>query len=158
VGAVALAAAVLGGCAGTSPAPPTGPGTSPSGYRTYRVDERWHEPPAWRLGITGVRCGAADRLAPGDTDAEHVCVAAVSFTNEGGVPRPFTGTADEQGPTWRISGYDAEGHEFHGHARPVGPTAPGASGRTDLIFEVPEGIQLRRILIAQGMVTLSGTG
>ncbi|MGC9665296.1 hypothetical protein ACNTMW_01935 [Planosporangium sp. 12N6] len=35
----------------------------------------------------------------GDTDADHVCVVAIVFTNEGDRPRPFPGTADEQDPT-----------------------------------------------------------
>src|SRR5204862_7198557 len=110
----ALAGVLLGGCA-RSPVPPTGPGTSPSAYRIYRVDQQWDEPPGWRLAVTGIRCGAATQLAPGDTDADHVCVVGVRYTNVGNTSRPFTGTADEQGPTWRISAYDEQGDEFHGH-------------------------------------------
>jgi len=82
------------------------------------------------------------------------CVVGVTFTNDGGRPRPFTGTADETGPTWRISGYDAQGHEFHGHARPVPDTAPGGTGGTEIVFEVPPEVRLRRVLIATGMVEL----
>jgi hypothetical protein len=152
--AIALTGLLLGGCGEQSPVLPTGPETSPSAYRIYQTNQPWDEPSGWRLAITGVRCGAATRLAAGDTDADHVCVAGVTFTNQGSVARPFTGTAEEPGPTWRVSGYDAQGHEFHGHARQVDPTAPGATGSTDLIFEVPDGTELRRILIAQGMVDL----
>ena len=151
--AAALASLLLGGC-GRSPAQRAGPGTAPSGYGTYQVNQQWDEPPGWRLAVTGIRCGAAATLAPGDTDADHVCLVAVRFTNEGNTSRPFTGTADEPGPTWRICAYDAQGDEFHGHARPVDPTAPGASGGTDLVFEVPVGVDLRRVLVAQGMVRL----
>jgi hypothetical protein len=65
---------------------------------------------------------------------------------------PFTGTVEDPGPTWRVTGYDADGDEFHGHARQVGPTGPGATGTTDLIFEVPAGTPLRRVLLSDGMV------
>jgi hypothetical protein len=105
--------------------------------------------------VTGIRCGATASLAPGETDADRVCLVAVSFTNTGTTAMPFTGTGDDPGPTWRVTGYDADGDEFHGHARPVGPTAPGASGSTDLVFEVPPGPPLRRVLLAQGMVELT---
>jgi hypothetical protein len=108
------------------------------------------------LAIGGVRCGPGADLAPGDTDAENVCLVTVDFTNEGGQPRPFTGTADDPGPAWRVSGYDADGHEFHGHAREVDATPPGGGGRTDLVFEVPAGLALRRVLIGGGMVDLPG--
>jgi hypothetical protein len=154
--AVALVGLILGGCGDRAPVPRTGPGPSPSAYRMYRTSQSWQEPPGWRLAVDGIRCGPTAQLAPGDTDADNVCVVGVTFTNVGDTARPFTGTADEPGPTWRISGYDAAGDDFHGHARPVGPTAPGASGSTDLVLEVPAGVQLSRVLIAQGMVTLAG--
>jgi hypothetical protein len=144
----------LGGCV-RSPARSPGLGVAPSGWTTYRLDQTWDEPPGWRVAVTGIRCGATASLAPGDTDADHVCVVAVAFTNTGTTAMPFTGTDDDPGPTWRVTGYDADGDEFHGHARPVGPTAPGASGSTDLVFEVPPGPPLRRVLLARGMVELT---
>jgi hypothetical protein len=152
---VVLVGLLLGGCADRSPARVTGPGTAPVGYRTYRLGQQWDEPPGWRVAVTGIRCGATESLAPGDTDADHVCLVTVTFTNETAQARPFTGTADEPGPTWRVSAYDADGDEFHGHARPVGPTAPGGTGSTDLVFEVPQGPPVRRVLLAEGMVDLS---
>jgi hypothetical protein len=154
----ALLGALLGGCAHRPPARVPGSGTAPTPYRTYQVDQPWNEPPGWRLAITGIRCGPAAQVAAGDTDADHVCVVGVAFTNEGDRPRPFSGTADETGPTWRITGYDARGDEFHGHARPVDPTSPGAGGTTALVFEVPADVRLRRVLIATGMVDLPADG
>jgi hypothetical protein len=152
---VVLALLLLGGCGTRSPVPDPGTGTSPSPYRTYQVNQPWEEPSGWRLAVTGIRCGATDQLAPGKTDVEHVCLVGLGFTNEGKVSRPFTGTAENEGPTWRVSAYDDQGHEFHGHAtQPVDPTAPGASGGTELVFEVPASVRLRRVLIGTGMVTL----
>jgi len=154
--AIALLGALLSGCAARFPARVTGPGTAPSPHQNHRRGQAWQEPPGWRLAVSGIRCGAAAQLAPGDLDSDPVCVVDVVYTNDGDRPRSFTGTTDEQGPTWRISGYDAQGHEFHGHARQVGTTPPGATGHTDLIFELPGGITLQRVLIATGMVDLSG--
>ncbi len=63
-----------------------------------------------------------------------------------------TGTVNDPGPPWWVTGYDADGDEFHGHARRVGPTGPRASGTTDLIFEVPAGTPLRRVLLSDARV------
>jgi hypothetical protein len=152
--ALALVAGLLGGCADRPPARATGLGAGPvaSPYRSYAPGQQWEEPPGWRLSLTGVRCGPTDQLAPGDTDAAHVCVVGVAFTNQTGTTRQFTA---DPGPTWRISATDGHGADFHGHARPVPDTPPGASGTTDLVFEVPEGFQLRQVLIAEAVVTLS---
>jgi hypothetical protein len=150
-----LAGVLLGGCAQRSPARSPGLGIAPSGWRTYHLGQQWDEPPGWRVAVTGIRCGATASLAPGDTDADRVCLVAVTFANETARALPFTGTADDPGPTWRVSAYDADGAEFHGHARQVAPTPPGASGGTDLVFEVPPGPPLRRVLLAQGMVDLT---
>lgn len=150
----ALVGAALGGCA-RSPAPDPGLGIAPSGWTTYHLDQRWDEPPGWRIAVTGIRCGATASLAPGDTDADRVCLVSVTYTNTGTATIPFTGTVDDPGPTWRVTGFAADGAEFHGHALPVGPTAPGASGSDDLLFEVPPGPPLRRVLLARGMVVLT---
>jgi len=152
---VALAGLLLGGCTARPPARDPGPGVDPSPWRSYRLGQQWTEPPGWRIAVTGFRCGATASLAPGDTDAEHVCLATITFTNETASPIPFTGTVDDPGPTWRVTGYDADGDEFHGHARQVDATAPGASGTTVLIFETPSDTMLRRVLLARGMVDLS---
>jgi hypothetical protein len=56
---------------------------------------------------------------------DRVCLVTVTFTNQTAQAIPFTGALDDPGPTWRCTEYDADGHEFHGHARQVGPTGPG---------------------------------
>ena len=153
---VAVALLLLGGCGTRSPARGPDPGTSPSPYRTYRMNQPWDEPSGWRLVVTGIRCGTTDEPAPGETDVEHVCLVRLRFTNAGNVSRPFTGTAADEGPTWRVGAYDDQGHEFHGHAtRPADPTAAGASGGAELVFEVPASVRLRRVLIGAGTVTLA---
>jgi hypothetical protein len=106
--------------------------------------------------VTAVRCGAAGSLDPGDADVADVCLVEVSFANAGDRPRPFSGTADDPGPTWRLVGYDTEAHEFHGHARSTAPVPPGGRGITQLVFEVPTGRQLVRILFGDVQVDLSG--
>ena len=100
-------------------------------------------------GKTTARDWALNRVA--DTKNNYF---TVTYTNDTTHPIPFTGTVDDPGPTWRVTGYSRDGAEFHGHARQVGPTAPGVSGTTDLIFEVPSGTPLQRVLLAQGMVDL----
>lgn len=152
-----LGVILLGGCGHQAPIRTTGSGPAPSAspFRTYRVDQEWYEPPGWRLTVTGIRCGATARLAPGVTEEDHVCLVGVRYTNVAGRPGVFSGTGDDTGPTWRIDGYDAAGHDFHGHAELVGPTAPGASGRDDVVFEVPASVHLTRVLMASGMVDLA---
>lgn len=152
---VVLAGLLLDGCADRAPVRDPGPGVDPSPYRTYRLGEQWTEAPGWRVAVTGSRCGPTASLAPDDTDVDHVCLVTVAFTNETAGAIPFTGTVDDPGPTWRVTGYDGSGDEFHGHARQVGPTGPGASGTTDLIFEIPAGTPLRRVLLSDGMVDVS---
>jgi hypothetical protein len=81
-------------------------------------------------------------------------VVAVAFTNVGDRARPFSGTADDAGPTWRLVGYDAQAREFHGHGRLEPPTEPGASATTELVFEVPAHLRLVRILFGDTVVLL----
>jgi hypothetical protein len=138
---VALVAALLvGGC-----------GDRPPAYPTYPVNQEWVAAPGWRLKVTGVRCGASET----DPDAGDVCLVAVAFTNVGDRARPFSGTADEAGPTWRLVGYDAQAREFHGHGGVEPATDPGAAGRTELVFEVPTRLRLVRVLVGDVMVRLS---
>jgi hypothetical protein len=121
---------------------------------TYRVNQDWDAPPGWRLRVTGMECGIAADPGSGDPDAGDVCLVAVAFTNVGDQARPFSGTPDAAGPTWRIVGYDGRGREFHGHGRLEGLTRPGGSGTSQLVFEVPTGLRLNRVLLGDAMVTL----
>lgn len=123
-------------------------------FPTYRVNQEWDAPPGWRLAVTGMRCGAASALGQAEPDAEDVCLVALAFTNVGDRARPFSGTGDAAGPTWRLVGYDGAAHEFHGHGRLEGSTAPGARGTTELVFDVPAGLRLSRVLIGDAMVLL----
>jgi hypothetical protein len=103
-----------------------------------------------------VRCGPADTLRPGSGSEEpDVCLVAVAFTNLGETPRPFSGTDEAAGPTWRVVGYDVDGREFHGHGQLEAATAPGASGTSELIFVVPAGLTLTRVLVGDAFVRLS---
>ena len=123
-------------------------------YPTYRVNQEWTAPPGWRLAVTGMRCGPAAELMPADSDAGNVCLVDVTYANVGDQARPFSGTADQPGPTWRLVGYDAGGHEFHGHGTLADSTDPGRTGTTALVFEVPTGLRLRRVLIGDAMVEI----
>ncbi len=154
LGAVLCTAALL--TAGCSGRPPLGAGPAPSATPTYHLGEGWTAPPGWRLMVTGVRCGPAASLDPGDADVDHVCLVEVSYANFGDRARPFSGTADDQGPTWRLVGYDAQAHEFHGHSRTTRPVAPGDRGVTQLVFEVPAGLRLVRLLFGDVLVDLAG--
>ena len=123
---------------------------------TYPVGTAWDAPPGWRLSVTGMRCGPAATLDPGDPDEQDTCLVEVAYRNIGDRARPFCGTTDEPGPTWRLVGYDAQAGEFHGHARPTAPTPPGGSGTAQLVFEVPTGLRLSRVLVGDAIVRLSG--
>jgi hypothetical protein len=101
-----------------------------------------------------MRCGAGTALDPGDSTDEHVCLVDVGYTNVGDRARPFSGTGDEPGPTWRLVGYDAGAREFHGHGRLTDAMAPGGTGTTPLVFPVPAGLRLSRVLIGDVMVDL----
>jgi hypothetical protein len=153
---VALSGVLLGGCGNQAPTRLTGSGPAPSysPFRNHQVNQEWDEPPGWRLAVTGMRCGATAQIAPGASMEDHVCLVGVRYTNRSSQPSVFSGYGDNTGPTWRIDGYDAEGHDFHGHARLVDPTPPGASGTDDIVFEVPAEVHLRRVLVASGMVDL----
>jgi hypothetical protein len=105
-----------------------------------------------------MRCGTASGLGQADADAEDVCLVAVAFTNVGAEAETFSGTTDQPGPTWRLVGYDAQAREFHGHGRLEPSTPPGASGTTELVFDVPTGLHLDRVLIGDAMVDLTGAG
>jgi hypothetical protein len=104
--------------------------------------------------VTGQRCGRAAALDPGDPDVQDVCLVEVSYANSGDRARSFSGTADEPGPTWRLVGYDTQAHEFHGHARSTPPVPPGDRGITQLVFEVPTGGRLVRLLFGDALVAL----
>jgi hypothetical protein len=123
------------------------------------VNQEWSAPPGWRLAVTGMRCGPAAELTPADPDAGDVCLVDVRFVNASDEARPFSGTADQPGPTWRLVGYDARGHEFHGHefngdGTLDATTDPGRTGSTALVFEVPADLRLSRVLIGDAMVDL----
>jgi hypothetical protein len=105
-----------------------------------------------------MRCGNASGLGQPDPDSEDVCLVAVAFTNHGPGAETFSGTADQPGPTWRLVGYDAQAGEFHGHVPLAAPTPAGASGTTELVFDVPKGLRLNRVLIGDAMVDLTGAG
>ena len=128
-----------------------GPETSPSAYHIYQIGQVWQEPPGWQVAVTGVRCG--DRVAGTRRHRRRARLRRQRHLHQRQRPAG-TGTRDDAGPTWRISAYDGQGNEFHGRARPVQETAAGGHGSTDLVFEVPDGIPLRRVLIARGMIEL----
>jgi hypothetical protein len=145
---------LIGGC---TDRPPAGAGPSSSPTPTYHLGDVWDAPPGWRLMVTGVRCGPAASLDPGDADVAHVCLVDVSYANFSHQARPFSGTADEPGPTWRVVGYDAQAHEFHGHGRSTATVAPGDRGVTQLVFEVPAGLRLVRLLFGDVLIDLTGS-
>lgn len=107
-----------------------------------------------------MRCGRPSALDPGsdagDPDRQDVCLVDVAFTNESDQARSFSDTGDRLGPTWRVVGYDTRAHEFHGHARPAAGTLPYGSGTTELVFDVPTGLRLDRVLLDDAMVALTG--
>jgi hypothetical protein len=154
---IAVATVVLfaAGCGGRPPARETGLGADVSTLPTYQVGQDWTAKPGWRIRITAQRCGPAATLDEEGAEAPDVCLVAVGFTNVGDRSRPFAGTPDDAGPTWRVVGYDAQTHEFHGHSRPTPDTPPGGTGSAELVFEVPAGLRLSRVLLGDAIVALS---
>jgi hypothetical protein len=130
--AFAVAAPILGACGARPPHPSPGAGAAPSSTPVYQIGQAWDAPPGWRLRVTGMRCAPAATLRPGNGSEEPaVCLVAVAFTNLSQIPRPF-----------RV--------QMKPPARPGG--APGASGTSELNFEVPAGLALSRVLVGDAFV------
>jgi hypothetical protein len=165
---VAVVAALCGGCGtepaqcggcGTGPAQCGGCGTEPAqcggcgtGPAQLRVGQSWTAPPGWRVTATGQLCGPA--TTPVEPDVADVCRVAVTVVNDSDRAQPIAGTDARPGPFWRMVGYDADSHEFHGHGRPEPDAPPGSTTTIEVVFEVPAGRQLRRVLLGDTMVRL----
>jgi hypothetical protein len=156
IAALTVVLLTAGGCGRSSAQPQAGR----TGTPTYRAGQAWEEPKDWRITLTGMRCGRGPDFAPesaalDDPGRQDICLVHVAFTNDGDRARSLSDT-DQPSPVWRVVGYDTQGHEFHGHARPAGITPPGASGGTELVFEVPAKLRLHRVLFGDAMIGFSG--
>jgi hypothetical protein len=136
---VAVAVALGGGCGAGSP-------------QRRQVGQSWTAPPGWQVTATGQHCGPGP--AEVEPDVADVCRVAVTVTNHSDRPRETAGTDEQPGPFWRMVGYDADSHEFHGHGRPEPVTPPNSTTTTEVLFEVPAGQRLERVLLGDTMVRL----
>src|SRR4051794_41970825 len=91
------------------------------------------------MTATGQRCGPAADPAPVEPDVADVCLVTVTATNGSDRAQPIAGTDARPGPLWRVVGYDADGHEFHGDGRPEPGTPAGTTTTTEGGFEGPAG-------------------
>jgi hypothetical protein len=139
---VAVAVALCGGC---------GTGREPEPAR-LQVGQSWSAPPGWRVTATGQRCGPP--AASDEPDVADVCRIAVTAVNDSDRAQPIADTDARPGPFWRMVGYDADSHEFHGHGRPEPVTPPGSTITTEVVFEVPAGQRLWRVLLGDAIVQL----
>jgi len=115
----------------------------------------------WRITVTNLKCGTAAQLLAENADngqqpTDHVCVAAIAYTNIDTTPHAYGGvfgTVEGTEPTDPVNGFDADGRTYAGRGWAGVLTNPGVSGTTQLIFTVPDGVQLKAVQIGSVKVT-----